>query len=126
MPEKQKVDIAIIGGGIGGIMAAHRLTENDPSLSVVLLEKGHQIEKRVCPIVSANRQMHQMRLLRDYGGHGGRGRLFRRQIRDLDRIWRLADRFSRARNGVSATSSRLTTSWSPTARRPSASSRTTS
>ena len=52
MPEKHSYDVAIIGGGIGGIMAAHRLTENDPSLSIVLLEKGRQIEKRVCPIVS--------------------------------------------------------------------------
>ena len=49
---KNYYDIAIIGGGIGGLMTAYRLTENDPSLSVCIIEKGHPIEKRSCPIVT--------------------------------------------------------------------------
>ncbi len=49
---KNRYDVAIIGGGIGGIMAAYRLSENDPALNICILEKGHAIEKRVCPIVS--------------------------------------------------------------------------
>ena len=36
---KQHYDIAIIGGGIGGIMAAYRLVAENPSLSIVLFEK---------------------------------------------------------------------------------------
>lgn len=44
-------DVVIIGGGISGIMCAYRLTENDPSLSVALIEKGHPITGRVCPII---------------------------------------------------------------------------
>ena len=47
--KKQHYDIAIIGGGIGGIMAAYRIAENAPEKSVVLVEKGHAIVKRVCP-----------------------------------------------------------------------------
>ena len=31
---KNKYDVVIIGGGIGGIMTAYRLVENDPSLQV--------------------------------------------------------------------------------------------
>ncbi len=49
---KNHYDIAIIGGGIGGIMAAYRLIEKKPSLNICILEKGHAIEKRICPIVA--------------------------------------------------------------------------
>ncbi|PWM39247.1 MAG: FAD-dependent oxidoreductase [Clostridiales bacterium] len=52
MLKKQSYDVAIIGGGIGGLMAAWRLCEANPSLSVCLLEKGNPIEKRTCPIVT--------------------------------------------------------------------------
>ncbi|MBS4786514.1 MAG: FAD-dependent oxidoreductase, partial [Clostridiales bacterium] len=45
-------DIAIVGGGIGGIMTAYRLTEQNPGLSVCLMEKGRDIQERICPIVS--------------------------------------------------------------------------
>ncbi|MCI5801248.1 MAG: FAD-dependent oxidoreductase [Oscillospiraceae bacterium] len=52
MPQKQHYDILIIGGGIGGLMAAWRLCQNAPGLSVCLVEKGHDISRRVCPVVS--------------------------------------------------------------------------
>lgn len=52
MELKKQYDVAIIGGGIGGIMTAYRLTEKKPELKVVILEKGHDIEKRICPIVA--------------------------------------------------------------------------
>ena len=47
-----RYDVAIIGGGIGGLMCAYRLCTQAPGLSIVLLEKGHDIEKRICPIVA--------------------------------------------------------------------------
>lgn len=48
---KDKYDIAIIGGGIGGMMAALRLSKNAPNLSIILIEKGNDLKKRSCPFV---------------------------------------------------------------------------
>lgn len=45
----EKYDVAIIGGGIGGLMAAYRLKENNPKLKVIITEKGTELEKRYCP-----------------------------------------------------------------------------
>ena len=48
---KSNYDVVIIGGGISGLMCAHRLISNNPSLSILLLEKGHKLTQRQCPIV---------------------------------------------------------------------------
>ena len=42
-------DVAIVGGGIGGLMAAYQLKTKKPSLNICILEKGNKITKRVCP-----------------------------------------------------------------------------
>lgn len=52
MKLKKQYDVAIIGGGIGGIMTAYRLVEKNPELRVLILEKGHEIGKRNCPIIT--------------------------------------------------------------------------
>ncbi len=44
-----KYDVAIIGGGISGIMAAHRLSEKDSSLKIVLIEKGSALTQAQLP-----------------------------------------------------------------------------
>lgn len=44
--------IGIIGGGISGLMAAYRLVEKNPSIEVTILEKGHDILNRKCPILT--------------------------------------------------------------------------
>ena len=46
-----KSDVVIIGGGIGGLMCAYRLLENDPDLKVTILEKGKDLKDRNCPLV---------------------------------------------------------------------------
>jgi len=43
-------DVAIVGAGPGGIYAAYELVKKAPSLSVLVLEAGHSLEKRHCPI----------------------------------------------------------------------------
>ena len=48
---KSSYDVVIIGGGISGLMCAHRLYSNNPNLSILLLERGHKLTNRQCPIV---------------------------------------------------------------------------
>lgn len=48
----KKYDAVIIGGGIGGLMTAQRLTDKNKNLSVCLLEQGPGLENRLCPLVS--------------------------------------------------------------------------
>lgn len=45
----EKFDVAIIGGGIGGLMAAYRLCMTNPRLKIFIAERGNTIEKRYCP-----------------------------------------------------------------------------
>lgn len=45
-------DVAIIGGGIGGLMCAHRILKNAPGARVVIFEKGAPLSARLCPIVA--------------------------------------------------------------------------
>ncbi len=47
-----KYDIAIIGGGISGLMAAYRLSSDNPSLNIVMFEKGAALQKRKCPMMA--------------------------------------------------------------------------
>ena len=51
MEIKNHYDVAIVGGGPGGLMAAWRLSQRDPALSIALFEKGNPLEKRICPII---------------------------------------------------------------------------
>lgn len=43
-----EVYVAIIGGGIGGLMTAHRIKKLDPNKKVLIIEKGKTIENRKC------------------------------------------------------------------------------
>ena len=45
-----KYDVIIIGAGPGGIFAAYELIERDASLRIAVIEAGHSLEKRHCPI----------------------------------------------------------------------------
>ncbi len=47
-----KYDIAVIGAGTAGIYAAYELIKQKPSLKIVVLESGHDIYGRGCPIVA--------------------------------------------------------------------------
>ncbi len=48
----KEYDIIIIGGGISGIMAAYRFTDNGNNKKVAILEKGNALDRRVCPIIT--------------------------------------------------------------------------
>ena len=44
-------DIVIIGGGTAGIFAAYELNKLNPDSKIAIIEQGHPIRCRVCPIV---------------------------------------------------------------------------
>jgi uncharacterized FAD-dependent dehydrogenase len=46
-----KYDVIIVGAGPGGIFTAYELTLQRPDLSVLLIDKGHDIFRRNCPIL---------------------------------------------------------------------------
>lgn len=54
----KKFDTVIIGGGIGGLMAAYRLRKNAPDMTVAVTERGNELEKRVCPASKNNGCIH--------------------------------------------------------------------
>ena len=43
-------DVIIIGAGPGGIFSAYELTKKRPELKIAVLEAGHGLDKRGCPI----------------------------------------------------------------------------
>jgi len=45
-----KYDVLIIGAGPGGIFSAYELVQLNPNLKVAVLEAGHELNKRKCPI----------------------------------------------------------------------------
>lgn len=67
-----KYDVAIIGGGIGGLMAAYKIKENDPSKSVIILERGFEQDKRFCP-AGKNKKCVHCKVCSISGGYAGAG-----------------------------------------------------
>ena len=53
-----KYDVAIIGGGIGGLMAAYRLIVNNKELKIIVIEKGKNLQDRKCPASNGNKCIH--------------------------------------------------------------------
>lgn len=43
-------DVIIVGAGASGIFTAYELTKVNPNIKVLMIEKGHSLEKRKCPI----------------------------------------------------------------------------
>lgn len=42
-------DVIIVGAGPSGIFTAYEIRQNNPAMRILLIEKGHSIEKRKCP-----------------------------------------------------------------------------
>ncbi|MEG0798557.1 MAG: NAD(P)/FAD-dependent oxidoreductase [Acidaminococcaceae bacterium] len=67
-------DVAIIGGGPAAIFAAYEFTLKYPELKVIILEEGHPIEQRSCPLAQ-KKVNHCLRcvpcnIMRGFGGAG--------------------------------------------------------
>lgn len=44
-----KYDVIIVGAGPSGIFCAYKLINENPSLNILMVEKGRSIESRICP-----------------------------------------------------------------------------
>ena len=67
-----KTDVAIIGGGIGGLMAAYKIKKNAPDVKVTIVERGHELEKRHCPAGHSKACVH-CKVCSITGGYAGAG-----------------------------------------------------
>ena len=65
-------DIAIIGGGIGGLMAAYRVKQNSPDARVIIIEKGFTLDKRNCP-AGHNKKCVHCKICSITSGYAGAG-----------------------------------------------------
>ncbi|MBU1144467.1 MAG: NAD(P)/FAD-dependent oxidoreductase [Firmicutes bacterium] len=48
---KKNYDVVIVGAGPSGAMCAYELSKKNPNLSILLVDKGHDIYHRICPIL---------------------------------------------------------------------------
>lgn len=67
-----KYDVAIIGGGIGGLMAAYKIKENAPEKNIIILERGFEQDKRFCP-AGKNKKCIHCKVCSISGGYAGAG-----------------------------------------------------
>ncbi|MDD4320654.1 MAG: NAD(P)/FAD-dependent oxidoreductase [Acidaminococcaceae bacterium] len=71
---RNEFDVAIIGGGPAAIFAAYEFTLKYPKLKVAIIEEGHPIDKRQCPLAQ-KKVNHCLRcipcdIMRGFGGAG--------------------------------------------------------
>lgn len=69
-----RYDVAIIGGGPSAIFAAYELVHKDPDVRVLMIEEGHDIYHRRCPIAEKKVE-HCVKckpcdIMRGFGGAG--------------------------------------------------------
>ena len=47
---KENYDVIVVGAGPAGIMTCYELYLKNPELEVLLIDKGHDVMNRHCPI----------------------------------------------------------------------------
>lgn len=69
-------DIIIVGAGASGIFAAYELVRINPDLKILMIEKGHSLDKRKCPIDGKNiKTCIKCKVCNIMNGYGGAGSL---------------------------------------------------
>ncbi len=66
MENRKKYDVMIIGAGPGGIFSAWELRHLCPDLRIAVLEAGHELKKRKCPIGAFSDGKYN--ITNDFGG----------------------------------------------------------
>ena len=85
---RTRYDVIVVGAGPAGIFAALELVRRNGA-SVLLVERGPDIDRRACPARKTG-ALRELRRLRHHLRLGRRRRLLRRQAHALDRGRRLA------------------------------------
>lgn len=71
---REKYDVAIIGGGPAAIFACLEFAEKFPGISVIMLEEGHMVAKRKCPLAEGTStqclRCTPCAIMRGFGGAG--------------------------------------------------------
>lgn len=71
-----RYDIIIVGAGASGIFTAYEMVKIDPNIKILMIEKGHSLEKRVCPINGTNiKACIHCSVCSIMNGYGGAGSL---------------------------------------------------
>ncbi len=70
---KMKYDVAIIGAGPAGLFSAYELITKNKNLKIVLIDRGFNVKRRVCPMNKKNipcQNCEPCAILSGYGGAG--------------------------------------------------------
>src|SRR4051794_39457083 len=69
-----KYDVIIVGAGASGVFTAYELVKINPDVKILMIEKGHRLEKRICPIngenIKACINCSVCNIMNGYGGAG--------------------------------------------------------
>lgn len=69
-----KYDVIIVGAGASGVFTALELVKSNPNIKILLLDKGHVLERRICPIdgvkIKACINCSVCSIMNGYGGAG--------------------------------------------------------
>lgn len=66
-------DVIIVGAGPAGLFCAYELIENNPNLKIIMLDKGHLVENRVCPMNKFKTECKNCNPCSILSGYGGAG-----------------------------------------------------
>lgn len=71
----KKYDIIIVGAGASGIFAAYEIMKHNTNINILIIEKGHKLEMRKCPIdgkkIKACIHCDTCNIMGGFGGAGG-------------------------------------------------------
>lgn len=71
----RKYDIVVVGSGAAGVFLAYEMTKIDNKASVLILDKGTNLERRQCPIKVNGGKCVKCKICSIMNGYGGAGTL---------------------------------------------------
>ena len=66
-------DVVIVGAGPAGLFCAYELTQKNPNLKILMLEKGRLVKNRVCPMNKNKTECKNCNPCNILSGYGGAG-----------------------------------------------------